>query len=151
MLEKDIPEGMFAKALENREKHTYSCTTMEEITEALAKSENNAAMRLLGELLADKNNEPTMILAIVGGQMRKMYAARVAIDCGLTKDYVMKTLGLRYDFIANRLIAASRRFSTAQIKRAVELCAETDFAMKSSGADDEDLLKELLVKLAFDA
>lgn len=70
-------------------------------------------MRLLGELLADKNNEPTMILAIVGGQMRKMYAARVAIDNGLDKDYVMKALSLRYDFMANRLLAASRRFSTA--------------------------------------
>ena len=57
-----------------------------DMTEALAKGENNAAMRLLGELLADKNNEPTMILAIVGGQMRKMYAARVAIDNGLDKN-----------------------------------------------------------------
>ena len=33
-----------------------------DMTEALAKGENNAAMRLLGELLADKNNEPTMTL-----------------------------------------------------------------------------------------
>ena len=89
-----------------------------------------------------------MILAIVGGQMRKMYAARVAIDCGLTKDYVMKTLGLRYDFIANRLIAASRRFSTAQIKRAVELCAETDYAMKSSKTEPTELLKECVMRIA---
>ena len=38
MLEKDIPEGMFAKALENREKHTYACTSLDEIKEALAKN-----------------------------------------------------------------------------------------------------------------
>lgn len=119
-----------------------------DMTEALAKGENNAAMRLLGELLADKNNEPTMILAIVGGQMRKMYAARVAIDFNLTKDYLMKTLGLRYDFMANRLIAASRRFSTSHIKRAVELCAETDYAMKSSKTDPAELLKECVMRIA---
>ena len=119
-----------------------------DMTEALAKGENNAAMRLLGELLADKNNEPTMILAIVGGQKRKMYAARVAIDCNLTKDYLMKTLGLRYDFMANRLIAASRRFSTSHIKRAVELCAETDYAMKSSKTDPTELLKECVMRIA---
>ena len=118
------------------------------MTEALAKGENNAAMRLLGELLADKNNEPTMILAIVGGQMRKMYAARVAIDNGLDKDYVMKTLSLRYDFMANRLLAASRRFSTAQIIRAVELCAETDYAMKSSRTEPTELLKECIMRIA---
>ena len=35
MLEKEIPEGMFAKAAENREKHTYACKTMDEITAAL--------------------------------------------------------------------------------------------------------------------
>lgn len=35
MLEKEIPEGMYAKALENREKHTYSCTSMEEIAKTL--------------------------------------------------------------------------------------------------------------------
>lgn len=119
-----------------------------DMTEALAKGENNAAMRLLGELLADKNNEPTMILAIVGGQMRKMYAARVAIDNGLTKDYLMKTLGLRYDFIANRLLAASRRFSTEQIRSAVELCADTDYAMKSSKTEPVELLKECVMRIA---
>ncbi len=119
-----------------------------DMTEALAKGENNAAMRLLGELLADKNNEPTMILAIVGGQMRKMYAARVAIDNGLTKDYLMKTLGLRYDFIANRLLAASRRFTTEQIRSAVELCADTDYAMKSSKTEPVELLKECVMRIA---
>ena len=89
-----------------------------------------------------------MILAIVGGQMRKMYAARVAIDNGLDKDYVMKALSLRYDFMANRLLAASRRFSTAQIRRAVELCAETDYAMKSSRTEPTELLKECVMRIA---
>ncbi len=119
-----------------------------DMADALARGENNAAMRLLAELLGDKNNEPAMILATVGGQMRKMYVARVAIDNGLDKDYVMKTLGLRYDFIANRLIAASRRFSTSRIKRAVELCAETDYAMKSSRTEPTELLKDCVMRIA---
>lgn len=119
-----------------------------DMTEALANGENNAAMRLLGELLADKNNEPFMILAFVGNQMRRMYAARVAIDNDLGKDYVMKTLAIKYDFIANRLLAASRRFSTKQIRRAVELCCETDYAMKSSRTDPTELLKDCVMRIA---
>lgn len=119
-----------------------------DMTEALAKGENNAAMRLLAELLADKNNDPTMILAIVGLQMRKMYAARVAIDSGLGKDYVSKTLSIKYDSIANRLLAVSHRFSTEQICRAVELCAETDFAMKSSKTEPTELLKDCVMRIA---
>jgi prolyl-tRNA synthetase len=38
MLEKEIPEGMFAKAAENRAKHTYTCTSIDEIKEALEKN-----------------------------------------------------------------------------------------------------------------
>ena len=69
-------------------------------------------------------------------------------DNGLDKDYVMKALSLRYDFMANRLLAASRRFSTAQIIRAVELCAETDYAMKSSRTEPTELLKECVMRIA---
>lgn len=35
LLDKTIPEGMFAKALENRTNRTYDCTSLEEITRAL--------------------------------------------------------------------------------------------------------------------
>lgn len=119
-----------------------------DMTEALARGENNTAMRLLRELLADKNNEPTQMLAIVGNQMRQLYAARVAIDHGLDKSYVAKTLGLRFDFIANKLMASAHRFSDAQLKRAVELCTEMDYAMKSSKTEPVELLKECILRIA---
>lgn len=119
-----------------------------DMTEALARGENNTAMRLLRELLADKNTEPTQMLAIVGNQMRQLYAARVAIDHGLDKSYVINTLGLKYDFIANKLMASAHRFSAAQLKRAVELCAEMDYAMKSSRTEPVELLKECIARIA---
>ena len=38
-------------------------------------------MEVLHELLAaDKNNEPIALLALIGTQMRRLYAARLAID-----------------------------------------------------------------------
>lgn len=119
-----------------------------DMTEALARGENNTAMRLLRELLADKNNEPTQMLAIVGNQMRQLYAARVAIDNGLGKDYVVNALSLKHDFIANKLMASAHRFSDEQLKRAVELCAEMDYAMKSSKTEPAELLKECVMRIA---
>ncbi len=38
LLEKEIPREMFEKALENRRKHTYSCVTLDEITDVLDKN-----------------------------------------------------------------------------------------------------------------
>lgn len=119
-----------------------------DMTECLARGENNEAMALLAELLSDKDNEPTQILAIIGIQMRQLYAARVAIDANLGKDYVMKTCGLRFDFIATKLIVSARRYTTEQLKRAVELCAETDYAMKSTKTEPVELLKECVMRIA---
>lgn len=119
-----------------------------DMTEYMAKGEYNAAMSLLGELLDDKNNEPIMILAVLGNQMRQLYVASLAVQSGLGKDYVMKTCNLRYDFVATKLMNNARRFSHAQLRRAVELCAETDYAMKSSRTEPTELLKECVMRIA---
>lgn len=119
-----------------------------DMTEKLSAGETNAAIGYLGELLADKNNEPIMILAIIGMQMRKLYAARLAIDEGLGKDYIMKTCSLKFDFQVSKLMRPAQRFTRKQLAEAVELCAETDFRMKSSGEDSAALLKECVLKIA---
>ena len=121
-----------------------------EMTDHLARKEYNAAMEVLDELLSDKNNEPIAMLAVIGGQMRRLYAARVAAEKRLGAAYVMDVCKLRYETIANRLIASSRGFSLPQLKRAVELCAETDYQMKSSSAEPTELMKELVLRFAAD-
>ena len=119
-----------------------------EMTDHLARREYNAAMKVLDELLSDKNNEPIAMLAVIGGQIRRLYAARLAAEKNLGAAYVMEVCKLRYDSIASRLIASSRGFSLPQLKRAVELCAEADYQMKSSSNDDLELLKELMLRIA---
>ena len=119
-----------------------------EMTDHLARKEYNAAMEVLDELLSDRNNEPIAMLAVIGGQMRRLYAARIAADQKLGAAYVMDVCKLRFESIASRLIASARGFSAEQLKRAVELCAEIDYRMKSSSEDDLELLKELVLRIA---
>ncbi len=61
MLEEEIPEGMFNKAAENREKHTYKCATMEEIAKALEENGDGfvKAMWCGDEECEDKVKEAT--------------------------------------------------------------------------------------------
>lgn len=119
-----------------------------EMTDHLSRKEYNAAMEVLNELLSDKDNEPIAILAVIGSQMRRLYTASVAAEKNLGAAYVMELCNLRFDSIARRLIASSRGFTLPQLKRAVELCAETDYQMKSSSSDNLELLKELVLRIA---
>ena len=118
-----------------------------DMTDYIAKKEYNSALSVLAELLADKKNEPIAVLAVLGGQMRRLYAARLAVDKRLGAAYVMEVCNLRSDYIANRLIASARGFALPRLIRAVELCAETDYRMKSSSADDAALLKDVVLRL----
>ena len=89
-----------------------------------------------------------MMLAVLGRQMRQLYAARLALDKNLGTKYVMEVCAMKYDYIASKLISAARGFTLPQLKRAVELCCDTDYRMKSSGADSRELLKEAVLRIA---
>ena len=118
------------------------------MTDYIARKEYNNAMSVLAELLADKNNEPIPVLALLVTQMRRLYAARIAIDKGLGSKYVMEVCGLKYDFLATKLLQSARGFTLPQLRRAVELCAETDYKIKSSSLDDRELLTEAVLRIA---
>jgi DNA polymerase-3 subunit delta len=118
-----------------------------DMTDCLAAKDYDGAARLLADLIAS-GEEPIMTIAVIGQQMRRLYAARLAIQEHLGASYVREVCGIEYDFIINKLMAAAAGFSLAQLGNAVRLCAETDYAMKSSPTDDADLLKELFVRLA---
>lgn len=122
-----------------------------EMTDLIAERRGDAVMQKLAELLSDKNNEPIALLAAVGNQMRRLYAAKCAQAERLSGVEAMALCGVKYDFIVRKLTQSARRFSLAQLERAVELCAETDYAMKRAGTDNAELLKELLMRLLAEA
>ena len=118
-----------------------------EMTDQLAARDYDGACRTLADLMA-MGEEPIAILAVIGTQMRRLYAARVAVDEKLGSDFVRQYCGVKFDFMVDRLLRSARGFDTEDLARAVELCAETDYAMKSTGMDGADLLSELLIKIA---
>ena len=62
--------------------------------------------------------------------------------------YIMDTCAIKYDFLAKNLANSARGFTLPQLRRAIELCAEADYMMKSSAQDDEGLLKETVMRIA---
>ena len=119
-----------------------------EMTEMIAQRKTNSALSILAELMADKDNEPIAVLAVLGGQMRRLYAAKLALEQQLGSKYLMQVCALKYDFIANKLLNAARGFSAAQLRESVELCCEMDYRMKSAAGDPRELLKETVLRIA---
>ena len=118
------------------------------ITEFIAKKEYNNAVEILSELLADKSNEPIFILAILGKQMRQLYAAKLALEQGMDISKLMEKCKIKYEFVAKKLVSAARAYELEQLRASLELCAEADYKMKSSSLDDRELLKELVIRIA---
>ena len=118
-----------------------------DMTDRLSRGDNDGAMSILSELLQMKSEHPIKINAIVGMQMRNLYAARLSIDNRLGKSYV-KEVTNRNDYSAEQFISCARRFTVERLRHAVMLCADYDYAMKSSSADDNELMRELVLRLA---
>ena len=119
-----------------------------ELTDCISRRRFDAAAALLRDLLSDKNNHPIMLNALIGQQLRRLYTVKVAQAAGRSRADAMELCGVRYDFVYDKLLAAARPFTEAQLGELVKLCAEYDFRMKSTGQDPQDLLLELFARIA---
>lgn len=106
------------------------------------------AASTLGDLLK-MQTEPIVILAALGSQLRRIWTARLALDSGRDRLWLMDLWGLRSNFQVNQLFDAARRTSGEWCAGAVRQCQILDRRMKSErGVNNGDELKLLLVRLA---
>ena len=122
-----------------------------EMTDRLAQGDRDGAMATLAELLNMKDGDPIMLLAAIGGQMRRLYAAKICERERIGGADAMALCDVRYDFLVQKLQRSARRFSMEALERSVTLCAETDYAMKHTGEDDRILLEDALLKIMMEA
>lgn len=118
-----------------------------QLTDAIAVENFDKAFSVLADLLY-MQEAPIKLLAVLGRQMRQLYTARMAVEKGKGGKWLMELWGMRSAYPADKLIQSARRFSLDWCRRAVLRCEEADLAMKSTGADGEEVLTGLLLELA---
>lgn len=117
------------------------------LTDAVAQKNFDLAASILGDLLK-MQIEPIMILAALGSQLRRIYTARMAIDSGKDRYWLMQLWEMKSDYPAKLLINAARHTTADWCADAVKMCQELDRRMKSErGIDSAGELKLLLVQL----
>ena len=118
------------------------------MTRAVSRGDFDRAAELLGQLLT-LQQEPFMLLSLMGGELRRLHSARIALDAGRDRFWLMEQWNMRSDHQAKLLLENARRVSRPWCARAVRRCCETDLRIKSvSGADGAGELKLLLMELA---
>ena len=118
------------------------------MTDAVSQSDYNKAAAILGDLLK-MQEEPIVILAALGSQLRRLYTARLALDSGKDKLWLMDLWNMRSDYPARLLLDAARKTTHEWCANSLALCQKLDRRMKSEkGIDREGELKLLLMQLA---
>jgi DNA polymerase-3 subunit delta len=116
-----------------------------DITKDIGNRNFDEALQKLQDLLR-QDTEPIAICAVIGKQLREMYAAKVLSEQGKSAYDLAKLYGL-WDSAAREVYGQAKGFQKQQLRDAVRLCAETDYAMKTSGGDQEDLLETLVLRI----
>lgn len=117
------------------------------LSDAVLQGNYDLAASILGDLLK-MQTEPIMILAALGSQLRRIYTARMAIDSGHDKYWLMELWDMKSDYPAKLLLSAARRTTADWCADAVKMCQVLDRRMKSEkGVDSVGELKLLLVRL----
>ena len=117
------------------------------LSDAVLQGNYDLAASILGDLLK-MQTEPIMILAALGSQLRRIYTARMAIDSGKDKYWLMELWEMKSDYPAKLLLSAAKKTTADWCADAVKMCQVLDRRMKSEkGIDAAGELKLLLVRL----
>ena len=117
------------------------------LSDAVLQGQYDRAAAILGDLLK-MQTEPILILAALGSQLRRIYTARMTIDSGKDKYWLMELWGMKSDYQAKLLLGAAKKTTADWCADAVKQCQVLDRRMKSEkGVDAAGELKLLLVRL----
>lgn len=119
-----------------------------DMTNHISARDYNKAAAVLGDLLR-MQTEPIVILGAIGKELRRLYTARMALDGGKDRFWLMELWQMRSDYPAKLLLQAARHVDHAWCKGALTACQTLDRRMKSEkNIDREGELVRFVMELA---
>ena len=120
-----------------------------QLSDALARRDFDLALERMNVLLK-MQTEPILIVAAIGAQMRKLYAAKLYQKEGKGAQELSELFRCNPKY-ASVTIGQAKRFSERFCREAVQLCCETDYQLKASYGDEEQLVELLVLRLVEEA
>lgn len=116
-------------------------TSVFELTDALARRDQQRALALLHELLAD-GVAPLAIVGLTANQTRSLIQVKALSERGMRSQQIAETVGMA-PFLAEKALPLVRRFTFAQLEAAHRALLGVDVTLKST-AMPPDLLLDIL-------
>lgn len=119
------------------------------LTDAVTAGQFEQAVSLVGNLLAQRNNE-VMIFTALTRQIQRLYAARLCTAARSGREEFMAMVGSQSPYYVEKIRSAAERVPLEWLRRAASLCAKTDALLKSSAADHQKQIELALLQMAAD-
>lgn len=120
-----------------------------DLSDAVAAGRYETALQIL-HILLRRQEEPVVILATIGSQLRRIVEANRLRAAGKGKNDLMKLCSVS-SYPAQKAMEFSRRLPAEFPEKALELCLEADRRMKTSFDDPKRVLELLVLQLAEEA
>ena len=119
-----------------------------DMTKAVSSHNYDRAAEILANLF-QQQEEPFMILAVLGKELRKIYTARIAIEGDKDRYWLMELWNMRSDYAAKLAMESARKVTKEWCSESMKACQVLDRRLKSEkGVDAENELKVFLMQLA---
>jgi len=89
-----------------------------------------------------------VIVSLIARQFRQLYCAALNAKQGHGTKTIMEHLGIRFPFIAEKLLSSARQTTLPAIRRALIACEQADVALKSSRTEEYEVIKLLILQIA---
>ncbi len=125
------------------------------ITDAIAVGDYEKALNKLRTLI-QMQEDPILLLAAIGGSLRRLLYARVCIASGKGEGALSELLKSAsgyppHSYVVQKTMTTARQVSDRFCERAMELCLEADEKLKSYSGSGQRTLELLLLALAQEA
>ena len=120
-----------------------------DLSDAISAGRYESALQCLRVLL-QRQEEPISILGVISSQMRRILTGKQVLAEGKGSRELMSLCGIS-SYPAQKTLEFSRRLSGAFCEKAVELCLEADWQMKTSFDEPQRILELLVLELAGEA
>jgi len=118
-----------------------------DLAKAILAEKSQQAMTILQELIYLRY-QPTVILSTLSGAYLDLYIAKSALAAGKGQAEIAKSFEYRgRDFVIRNSLRDCRRYDMEVLRKSVACLADTDKRMKSSRADNNILLEQVVAEL----